>query len=995
MSLRVLRCCLAMLSVLAAGSALAASPLVAQTGTISGRITDAATGAPVSAAQVQVTGVNLGAATGDDGTYRIVNVPAGSYTVIVRRIGYQERRTTNVVVSANGTATVNAALEVATSILTSIAVTGTRNQPEKVLEAPAQLLVISSERIAERPAVTVAENLRATAGVDVQQGGIVQSNIVARGFNNAFSGSMLMLQDYRFAGVPSLRVNVPFLFTGTNDDIERMEVLLGPASALYGPNSANGVLHVITKSPFNSQGTTLSIDGGERSIIRAGLRHAGATGERFAYKLSGEVMRGKDWEYVDPSEPSIFPASAPEERRGQPNLRSFDLEKYTGEARMDIRPREGVELITTLGYTRAGSGLELTGANGTAQIEGWTYMNLQQRFRWNRLFAQAFVNSSNAGNENAASTTGTYLLRSGQPIVDKSRVAAFQLQHGFDMAENRQTFTYGLDYIATNPETGGTINGQNEADDNVTEYGAYLQSTTRPTAKIDLLAALRVDGNNVIEGSFLSPRLAIAFKPTPTQNLRVTYNRAFSTPANFSFFLDLIQAPNIGGSGFDVRAFGNRPKDGWSFRRGCGGAFGDLCMKSPLVSNGQYVGTSAASAFGPVFQARGPQVLAGITPQIIGGLTQAFMSIGMPQAQAQATAQALGPGLSQGIVTHLGSRTPTDAQVGTRVAFLGTAGGLNPGQVVDIGPLQASFNNTYELGYKGVLGNRATIDVSLWRQQRGDVGTPAGLATPSVFFQDSANLQAYMNGEISQYAAGFLGAQPGISPEAAAALGAGLGAALSQGLSGQFAPAPLGVVTFDGENIAPNVVYATYRTLDRQLWVTGLDLAASIAATDRVSFEGTYSFMNRNVFDDIPGGNGAPLMANSPRSRGTLGLRFEDAVRAYTVESRVRYQESYPVNSGVYATNVAFPIPAGNEGAVPNAVGGWNRCNPAPAGTFCYENVPEFVTFDLQFSKRFNVGAKEMRWSVNAQNLFDNRIRTFPGVPETGRLMMTRIQYTF
>ena len=85
-------------------------------------------------------------------------------------------------------------------------------------------------------ATTTARGVVAKNGYPV---GGAQNNVVARGFNNAFSGSILMLQDYRFAGVPSLRVNVPFLMTGTNEDVERIEVLLGPASALYGPNPAN------------------------------------------------------------------------------------------------------------------------------------------------------------------------------------------------------------------------------------------------------------------------------------------------------------------------------------------------------------------------------------------------------------------------------------------------------------------------------------------------------------------------------------------------------------------------------------------------------------------------------------------------------------------------------------------------------------------------------------------------------------------------------------
>src|SRR5690606_1875745 len=127
--------------------------------------------------------------------------------------------------------------------------------------------------------------------------GLVQSNVVTRGFNNAFSGALLTLIDYRFASVPSLRVNVPFLFSTPNEDVERVEVLLGPAAALYGPNSANGVLRVITKSPFESQGTTVTLDAGERSVVRGALRHAGTFTPTLGYKISGEYMQGNEWEY--------------------------------------------------------------------------------------------------------------------------------------------------------------------------------------------------------------------------------------------------------------------------------------------------------------------------------------------------------------------------------------------------------------------------------------------------------------------------------------------------------------------------------------------------------------------------------------------------------------------------------------------------------------------------------------------------------------------------
>jgi len=58
------------------------------TGTINGRVVDAENGQPISAAQVTISGTQLGRSTGDDGRFSLPNLPAGSKTLIVRRIGY-------------------------------------------------------------------------------------------------------------------------------------------------------------------------------------------------------------------------------------------------------------------------------------------------------------------------------------------------------------------------------------------------------------------------------------------------------------------------------------------------------------------------------------------------------------------------------------------------------------------------------------------------------------------------------------------------------------------------------------------------------------------------------------------------------------------------------------------------------------------------------------------------------------------------------------------
>ncbi|HEV8217433.1 MAG TPA: carboxypeptidase regulatory-like domain-containing protein, partial [Gemmatimonadaceae bacterium] len=389
----------------------------AQTGTISGKVTEQVSGQPVTTATINATKVGGGGGgvsrSQANGTFSITNLPAGTYSVSVTAIGLAPNRTDNVVVRAGQSTTLDVVFAPAARPLEQMVTTATGvTAPERIQDSPSQISIVTTKQISETPSASITDNLKAVPGLSISTGGIAQANIVSRGFNNAFSTQMLMLQDYRYAGVPSLRVNVPLLFTGTNEDIDHIEVLQGPAAALYGPNSGNGVLHVITKSPFNSVGTTLTLDGGERSMLRGSLRHAGViVDNKLGYKLSGEYLTAKDWEYIDPNEPTVYPANdtrIPVERRGKPVTHDFDLTKYSGEARVDFHPSDNTQLISTAGLSGIGNAREITTTFGAAQAKNWTYLNLQERFQHKQFFAQVFYDKSNSGNDNAQDASGTY-----------------------------------------------------------------------------------------------------------------------------------------------------------------------------------------------------------------------------------------------------------------------------------------------------------------------------------------------------------------------------------------------------------------------------------------------------------------------------------------------------------------------------------------------------------------------------------------------------------
>jgi outer membrane receptor for ferrienterochelin and colicins len=818
---------------------LIASPVAAQSGSIAGRVTAADGGRPVAGARVEASssGRTAGSTTaGDDGQFRIVNLAEGTYTVTVTRIGYQMQRVDGISVGA-GIANANVTLSPLPSLLDQVVTTASR-APEKVLDAPASVSVINEREINERPSITVTDHIAALPGMDVARGGLMQANVVSRGFNNIFSGALLTLTDNRFAYVPSLRVNIPYLIPTNNEDIERIEVVLGPGAALYGPNAAGGVLHIITKSPFSSQGSTLTFDGGERDIIRGAFRTAGTVGDRFGYKLSFDSFRGNDWR------PAV---RDPLERV----KRDFRLRRQGGEARVDFRPTPASEIIATVGHAVAGNAVEPTGL-GPGQVLDWTFNSYQLRARTGRLFVQTFLNTSDAGN--------TFLLRTLQPIVDKSTQFVAQVQHGLDLG-SRQSFIYGLDYQHTVPKTGGTINGRNENDDDIAEVGGYLHSITRLHPMLELVSAARLDNHSRLKGNVFSPRVALVFKPTETQNLRATFNRAFSTPSTNNLFLDLLagRIPSTGTQLYGVRALGV-PATGFAFKRDCTGGIGSLCMRVPTAfgGTGSQIPANAALLYKAAVGAAASKLIAG--------------------------------GVPASLVTYMASLQPTSAQVSTQLRILNTANGsftdVAPTDLRDVAPIVPTTSSTFELGYKAELAKKLRVSVDYWHDQKKNFVGPLIVETPNVFM-DRTTLQAYLTAQLT----------PVVGAPTAAAIAASVAPALA-GISGSSAATgvPLGVVNFNNPLSSASDVIVTYRNFGN-LTVWGADLDAEWLIGDRFSLEGTFSHVNKDFFPRSEIGGVQDIALNAPPSKGSITGRFNDVPKGVSAELRFRRVSSFPVYS--------------------------------------------------------------------------------------------------
>lgn len=235
-----------------------ASPVEAQqTGTVIGRVTDAATGAPIAAANVVVAGTQLGTTTSDDGRFTLRNLNTGPIELLVNRIGYEAKRAP-VTVLANQSATVNVTLTQAAFSLSAVVTTAT-GQQRKVELANTTSQINLADKVAELPASTLGQVLSGrSAGVQVTSGGGAGqgSRIRIRGQSSlSLSNEPVVIIDgvraTSTAGSSAIGVggSSPSRLDDINpEEIENIEIIKGPSAAtLYGTEAANGVINITTK----------------------------------------------------------------------------------------------------------------------------------------------------------------------------------------------------------------------------------------------------------------------------------------------------------------------------------------------------------------------------------------------------------------------------------------------------------------------------------------------------------------------------------------------------------------------------------------------------------------------------------------------------------------------------------------------------------------------------------------------------------------------------
>jgi iron complex outermembrane receptor protein len=380
-------------------------------------------------------------------------------------------------------------------------------KPSAIREAPATVYVVTSDDIRTSGAQTIPDALRTVPGVDVMETRAHQSEVSIRGLNKALNNRTLVLLDgktvlngfFDYVTWESIPV--------TMEEIDRIEVVEGPASSMYGANAVSGVINIITKTPEQLKGGVVSYSGGTANAHSGTALYGDRVG-KADYKLGigASVGNGFQNEGALSSQADKVHASA-----------GYDFSK-------DSR------LSVSGGLTKMNT-QTTTGSPGSAYDTGYTgFLRTDYRFEETRVraFWNRGVGSLNrfSGLHDPAYAYDTYDL---------------DLQHSLSLPFG-QDLVVGGNYRRNSMATGLYQSGQQSQD----LWSAYMEDQWKPLERWTFAASARLDRHPLTPLS-LSEHGSAIFAPTDSQSFRLSAGTSFRNPTLSEDYLQFAQSiPNPG-----------------------------------------------------------------------------------------------------------------------------------------------------------------------------------------------------------------------------------------------------------------------------------------------------------------------------------------------------------------------------------------------------------------------------------------------------------------
>lgn len=469
-----------------------------QTGTISGTV--ASTGEPLEFANILIETTTLGGVANQDGYYEIKKIPYGRYQVSVSAIGYESLTKAVILSPENPVVVLNFSLVESTSTLNEVVVSGTMKEVSR-LESPVPVEIYSPAFFKANPTPSIFESLQNVNGVRPQ----LNCNVCNTGdiHINGLEGPYTMIL---IDGMPIVSgLSTVYGLTGIPQSlIERMEIVKGPASTLYGSEAVGGLINIITKKPGVAPSVSVDLLGtswGEINTdlgfkVKAGKKAQSLVGINY-FNYQNPVDHNKDGftDVTQQNRISVF------------NKWSFDRKEnrvFTVAGRFNYEDRWGGDMKWTPEYR-----------GGDILYGESIYTKRWETFGVYQLPVKEIINfqfSANGHSQNSYYGTTSYnadqYIGFGQFTWNKQVGSTHDVLIGSAL---RYTF-----YDDNTPATAG-LNAENKP--SITYLpGFFIQDEITLNTQNKLLLGLRYDYNN-LHGNIFSPRINYKWSSADKKNV--------------------------------------------------------------------------------------------------------------------------------------------------------------------------------------------------------------------------------------------------------------------------------------------------------------------------------------------------------------------------------------------------------------------------------------------------------------------------------------------
>jgi iron complex outermembrane receptor protein len=384
--------------------------------------------------------------------------------------------------------------------LGNVEVTTVSKEPEEVWKAPAAIYVLTGEDIRRSGATSIPEALRLVPGVEVARIDSDQWAVGIRGSETNFSKAVLVLIDGRSVYTP--------LYAGVYwdvqdvvlEDVDRIEVIRGPGATVWGPNSADGVINIITKKASQTQSGLVSVVTGSVDRLIAEARYGGTIQEGLTYRLYGKGFI-RDPEF-------------------HPDHNNFDgWHQERGGFRLDWAPNGRSE------YMLEG---DLYGGTAPAETGPLSFVNSVSGGDVVGMWRHKFENGSDIYLEGYIDRT----IRTGILYGETRNTYDIDFLHRFKIADRHQ-ISYGIGlhwspnhFVSKTP----IVNLLPNIDTDYIHTGFIQDEVHLLDNKLYLTAGAKLEGNN-FNGFDIQPTFRALWNPNPHQSFWAAVTRAVTTPS--------------------------------------------------------------------------------------------------------------------------------------------------------------------------------------------------------------------------------------------------------------------------------------------------------------------------------------------------------------------------------------------------------------------------------------------------------------------------------